>query len=60
MTHKYRLIRVDMCWTLVAEEPHRPTILNLLIEHRLPAQGKRALPYLSSSPRKHEQRVAPE
>ena len=37
---------VDMCWTLVAEEPHRSTI------------GKRELPYLSSSPRKDEQRTA--
>ena len=36
--------------TLVAEEPHRPVILNL----------ERALPHLFSSTRKDEQRKAPE
>jgi hypothetical protein len=39
----------DMCWALVAEEPHRSTILNL--EHC-------PLKDLSSSPRKDEQRKA--
>jgi hypothetical protein len=44
---------------LVAEEPQRSTTLNL--EHyTLPAQGQRGLSYLSSSPRKDEQRTAPE
>jgi hypothetical protein len=57
--HSVSCQNVDMCWTLVAEEPHRPTILNL--EHfPLKAQGKRGLSYLylSSSPRKDEQRIA--
>jgi hypothetical protein len=36
-----------MFWALVAEELHKSTIL-------------RELPYLSSSPRKYEQRTAPE
>jgi hypothetical protein len=43
---------VGVCWALVAEEPHRSTILK---PRTFPVQGKRELPYLSSSPRKDEQ-----
>ena len=36
-----RVMVVDMCWTLVAEEPHRSTILNL--EHCPPKANVRCL-----------------
>jgi hypothetical protein len=45
---------VDMCWTLVAEEPNRPTTLNL--EH----YPLKADVSCFIFPRKDEQRTAPE
>jgi hypothetical protein len=47
-TRVFPVFSVDMCWI------HR------LGPRILPAQGKRELPYLSSSPRKDGQRTAPE